>query len=48
MAEFKIYGCSNDNDLVNHYSQPIGGYNFAMPRFYFSRKNKKNERDMFD
>ena len=27
-GKFKIYGCSNDNDLVNHYSQPIGGYNF--------------------
>ncbi len=47
-GKFKVYGCSNDNDLVNHYSQPIGGYNFAMPRFYFSRKHKHSERDKFD
>ena len=39
--KFKIYGCSNDNDLVNHYSQPIGGYNFKIPRFYFSRKIRR-------
>ena len=30
-------GCEDDDDLVYNYSVNIGGYNFAEPRFYFSR-----------
>ena len=36
------------NDLIKNYSFKVGGYNFLEPRFYFSRKNKKTERDLKD
>ena len=32
-----MIGCSDDDDLVYNYSINIDGYNFAEPRFYFSR-----------
>ena len=35
--KFKVFGCSGDDDLVYNYSININGYNFAEPRFYFSR-----------
>ncbi len=35
--KFKVFGCSDDDDLVYNYSVNIDGYNFAEPRFYFSR-----------
>ncbi len=35
--KFKVFGCSDDDDLVYNYSVNINGYNFAEPRFYFSR-----------
>ena len=36
-GKFKVFGCSDDDDLVYNYSINIDGYNFAEPRFYFSR-----------
>jgi len=36
-GKFKVFGCSGDDDLVYNYSINIDGYNFAEPRFYFSR-----------
>jgi len=36
-AKFQVFGCKNDDDLVYNYSVNIDGYNFAEPRFYFSR-----------
>ena len=35
--KFKVFGCSDDDDLIYNYSVNINGYNFAEPRFYFSR-----------
>ena len=35
--KFKVFGCKDDDDLVYNYSVNIDGYNFAEPRFYFSR-----------
>lgn len=46
--KFRLYGCENDDDLVYNYSQLINGYNFAEPRFYFNRKNRKTDRDLRD
>ena len=36
-GKFKVFGCKDDDDLVYNYSVNIDGYNFAEPRFYFSR-----------
>jgi len=36
-GKFRFFGCEDDDDLVYNYSVNIGGYNFAEPRFYFSR-----------
>ncbi len=35
--KFRFFGCEDDDDLVYNYSVNIHGYNFAEPRFYFSR-----------
>jgi len=35
--KFRFFGCKDDDDLVYNYSVNINGYNFAEPRFYFSR-----------
>jgi hypothetical protein len=35
--KFRFFGCEDDDDLVYNYSVNINGYNFAEPRFYFSR-----------
>ena len=35
--KFRFFGCEDDDDLVYNYSVDIHGYNFAQPRFYFSR-----------
>mgnify|MGYP007077426143 FL=1 len=35
--KFRFFGCEDDDDLVYNYSVDIDGYNFAEPRFYFSR-----------
>jgi len=35
--KFRFFGCEDDDDLVYNYSVNIDGYNFAEPRFYFSR-----------
>ena len=35
--KFRFFGCEDDDDLVYNYSVDIHGYNFAEPRFYFSR-----------
>jgi len=35
--KFRFFGCESDDDLVYNYSVNIHGYNFAEPRFYFSR-----------
>lgn len=47
-SKFNLFGAHGDDDLINNYSFQIGGYNFLEPRFYFSRKNKKTERDLKD
>ena len=36
-GKFRSFGCKDDDDLVYNYSVNIDGYNFAEPRFYFSR-----------
>ena len=36
-GKFRFFGCKDDDDLVYNYSVNINGYNFAEPRFYFSR-----------
>ena len=46
--KFRVFGCKNDDDLVYNYSQFINGYNFAEPKFYFSRMKRKTERDLKD
>ena len=35
--KFRFFGCESDDDLVYNYSVDVHGYNFAEPRFYFSR-----------
>ena len=47
-SKFNIFGAHGDDDLIENYSFQINGYNFLEPRFYFSRKNKKTERDLKD
>ena len=45
-GKFRIFDALGDDDLIKNYSFKVGGYNFLEPRFYFSRKNKKTERDL--
>ena len=47
-SKFNMFGAHGDDDLIKNYSFKIGGYNFLEPRFYFSRKNKKTDRDLKD
>ena len=47
-GKFRIFGAQGDDDLINNYSFQVNGFNFLEPRFYFSRKNKKTERDIND
>ena len=47
-GKFRIFDAQGDDDLIDNYSFQVGGYNFLEPRFYFSRKNKKTERDLKD
>ena len=47
-GKFRIFDAQGDDDLIENYSFVVGGYNFLEPRFYFSRKNKKTERDLKD
>jgi|TARA_B100001964_G_scaffold231293_1_gene285749 hypothetical protein len=47
-SKFILFDAQGDDDLIKNYSLTIDGYNFLEPRFYFSRKNKKTERDMAD
>jgi len=47
-GKFRIFNAQGDDDLIDNYSFQVNGYNFLEPRFYFSRKNKKTERDMDD
>ena len=47
-GKFRIFDAQGDDDLIDNYSFVINGYNFLEPRFYFSRKNKKTERDLKD
>ena len=47
-GKFRIFDAQGDDDLIDNYSFQIDGYNFLEPRFYFSRKNKKTERDLKD
>ena len=47
-GKFRIFDAQGDDDLIENYSFQVGGYNFLEPRFYFSRKNKKTERDLRD
>ena len=46
--KFKVFGCVDDDDLVYNYSKFVNGVKFAQPRFYFSRKNKLDERALSD
>ena len=47
-GKFRIFDAQGDDDLIENYSFQVNGYNFLEPRFYFSRKNKKTERDLKD
>ena len=47
-SKFKYFNDQGDDDLIDNYSFRVGEYNFLEPRFYFSRKNKKTERDLRD
>ena len=47
-SKFMYFDAQGDDDLIDNYSFQIDGYNFLEPRFYFSRKNKKTERDLKD
>ena len=47
-GKFRIFDAQGDDDLIDNYSFQVNGYNFLEPRFYFSRKNKKTERDLKD
>jgi len=47
-SKFKYFGAQGDDDLIDNYSFQVDGYNFLEPRFYFSRKNKKTEKDLKD
>tara|TARA_B100001250_G_scaffold411841_1_gene441475 strand:+ start:1021 stop:2664 length:1644 start_codon:yes stop_codon:yes gene_type:complete len=47
-SKFKYFNAQGDDDLIDNYSFEVGGYNFLEPRFYFSRKNKKTEKDLKD
>ena len=46
--KFNVFGCNNDDDLIQKYSIQIMGYNFVEPRFYFSRIWPENERKVED
>ena len=47
-GKFRIFNAQGDDDLIKNYSFRVGEYNFLEPRFYFSRKNKKTDRDLKD
>ena len=47
-GKFRIFDAQGDDDLIKNYSFQVNGFNFLEPRFYFSRKNKKTERDLND
>ena len=47
-SKFKYFNAQGDDDLIDNYSFEVDGYNFLEPRFYFSRKNKKTEKDLKD
>ena len=47
-GKFKVFGCQNDDELIEKYSVNIGGYNFCEPRFYFSRIWPENEKKIND
>jgi glycosyltransferase involved in cell wall biosynthesis len=46
--KFMIYGVKNDDDLVSNYTFDFEGYKFLEPRFYFSRKNKIDDKNIRD
>tara|TARA_E500000331_G_scaffold357689_1_gene420402 strand:+ start:998 stop:2641 length:1644 start_codon:yes stop_codon:yes gene_type:complete len=47
-SKFMYFDAQGDDDLIDNYSFQVDGYNFLEPRFYFSRKNKKTEKDFKD
>ena len=47
-SKFRVFGCNDDDGLINKYSVNIGDYNFSEPRFYFSRIWPENERKISD
>ena len=46
--KFMIYGVQNDDDLIKNYTFEFEGFNFLEPRFYFSRKHRKDEKNSKD
>tara|TARA_B100001094_G_C17637445_1_gene533397 strand:- start:215 stop:571 length:357 start_codon:yes stop_codon:yes gene_type:complete len=46
--KFMINGVENDDDLIKNYTFSFDGYRFLEPRFYFSRKNKNDEKGKKD
>lgn len=46
--KFNVFGCNNDDELIQNYSINIMGYNFVEPRFYFSRLWPENKRKVED
>ena len=47
-SKFRYFEAQGDDDLIDNYSFQVDGYNFLEPRFYFSRKNRKTEKDLKD
>ena len=38
----------NDDDLIKNYTFEFEGFNFLEPRFYFSRKHRRDEKNTKD
>ena len=43
-----INGANSDDDIIQNYTFEFEGYKFLEPRFYFSRKNKNDEKNIND
>ena len=46
--KFMINGVKNDDDLIENFTFKFEGYKFLEPRFYFSRKHRKDEKNRND
>tara|TARA_R100000353_G_C6471726_1_gene186785 strand:- start:476 stop:832 length:357 start_codon:yes stop_codon:yes gene_type:complete len=46
--KFMINGANSDDDIIQNHTFEFEGYKFLEPRFYFSRKNKNDEKNIND